>query len=174
MVPDHTLRSVEETLGKEEEALQEVLDEGYRDLDRRQPALAAWLASEVSDCTDELAQSVGYFLAVSVFLAFQEAFPRRLGGVDEGALALAMATLEADEELRANDPLEPLESDDVVAMGQPAVLEFVQHHVREAIKQAGADSDVRDFDGVYRAVLVEVIALSHAVGSPADDPRYLD
>lgn len=170
--PD-TLQSVEAALGDQEDALQEALDEGYRHLDRRQPVLASWLADEVSQRSDELAQSLGYFLTVSVYLAFREAFPTRLLEVDAESLGLAIATLEADEELRAADPNEVFESDDVVAMTQPAVLEFVQHHVREAIQQADAGADVADFDQIYRALLVETIALSHAVETPAGTQRYL-
>ncbi|HJK98410.1 MAG TPA: hypothetical protein RMF84_14360 [Polyangiaceae bacterium LLY-WYZ-14_1] len=173
VVPSDTLEAVEASLGDEEEALQSALDDGYRSLDRRQPVLAAWLAEEVSQRQDELAQSLGYFLTVSVYLAFREAFPTRLEAIDAESLGLAIATLEADEELRAGDPFEVYESDDVVAMTQPAVLEFVQHHVREAVQQADAEADLDEFDQVYRAVLVQTIALSHAVAVPRGQQRYL-
>jgi hypothetical protein len=166
-VDEHCVEAIEESLGDAQDALQDTLDRGYAELDRKQPALAAWLADEVSDRTDELVQSLGYFLAVTVYLAFAEAFPRRLREVDVGNLQMALDTLEADEELRANDPSEILESDDVVAMGQPALLAFVQHHLEQAIEQAGDGMDLSDLDRVYRAVLVEVIALSHAVESPS-------
>ena len=70
-----------------------------------------------------------------------------------------------------NDPTEALDSDDVVAMGQPAVLDFVQHHVEEAIEQAEGDVELTELDHVYRALLVEVIALSHAVTGPRGEDR---
>lgn len=167
IVDEQSVEAIEETLGDAEESLQQTLDRGYAELDRKQPALAGWLADEVSERADELVQSLGYFLAVTVYLAFAEAFPRRLREVDGGALQMALDTLAADEELRANDPSEILESDDVVAMGQPALLAFVQHHLEQALAQAGDDMDLTDLDRVYRAVLVEVIALSHAVESPS-------
>ena len=47
-----------------------------------------------------------------------------------------------------------------------ALVEFVQHHLDEAIEQAGESPDLDSFDHVYRTVLVEVIALSHAVLPP--------
>jgi hypothetical protein len=166
VVDELAIDALEERLGEGEARLQEVLDAGYREMDRIQPHLASWLAQEVSSPTDELAQSVGYFLAVTVYLAFKEAFPTRLEGVDELALKLAMDTLSVDEDLRANDPHEVMESDDVVAMGQPVVVEFVQHHLDEALEQAEDEADLGAFDAVYRAVLVEVIALSHAVRAP--------
>jgi hypothetical protein len=165
VVEDRAVESVEDLLAGDDE-LQEVLDRGYRDLDRRQPTLGHWLAGEVSDRKDELVQSLGYFLAVTVFLSFREAFPTRLGTVDGGILQMALDTLEADEELRADDPTEVLDSDDVVAMGQPAVIGFVQHHVQQALEQAEGEIDLQELDRVYRATLVEVIALSHAVEAP--------
>lgn len=160
---------LEESLGDGEESLQRALDAGYREMDRLQPHLAEWLAAQVSSRKDELAQSLGYFLAVTVYLAFREAFPTRLSMVDELSLKLAIDTLSADEELRANDPTEVLESDDVVAMGQPALLGYVQHHFDEALAQADDDVDLEAFDVVYRAILVEVIALSHAVRAPSGE-----
>jgi hypothetical protein len=166
VVDELAVDALEEQLGDGDERLQEVLDAGYREMDRLQPFLAEWLAQQVSSRADELAQSVGYFLAVTVYLAFREAFPTRLQQVDEISLQLAMDTLSTDEELRANDPHEVMESDDVVAMGQPALVGYVQHHFDEALGQAEDEVDLDAFDGVYRAILVEVIALSHAVRSP--------
>ncbi len=168
------IRALEDALTAEDGGLQDVLDSGYRELDRKQPVLGSFLAEEVSSRRDEMAQSLGYFLAVTVYMAFDEAFPTRLFAIDEDALRIAVDTLEADEELRANNPTEVLDSDDVVAMGQPTVLHFVQHHLQEALEQAGEEADLDDLDSIYRAILVEVIALSHAVTSPegkAGPPR---
>jgi hypothetical protein len=169
VVDDLALDQLEDSLGDGEDRLQQALDAGYRDMDRMQPHLAEWLAGQVSSKKDELAQSVGYFLAVTVFLAFREAFPTRLDEVDPVSLKLAIDTLSADEELRANDPTEVLESDDVVAMGQPGLLGYVQHHFDEALAQADSEVDLEAFDVVYRAILVEVIALSHAVKAPSGE-----
>jgi hypothetical protein len=169
VVDDVAIDQLEETLGEGEDTLQHALDSGYREMDRTQPRLAEWVAGEVASRKDELAQSVGYFLAVTVYLAFREAFPTRLAEVDELSLKLAIDTLSADEELRANDPTEVLETDDVVAMGQPALVGYVQHHFDEALAQADEDADLEAFDVVYRAILIEVIALSHAVRSPGGE-----
>ena len=161
--------AVERSLDEDEKLLQERLDAGYRELDRKQPTLALFLSEELASLSDELVQALGYFLSVTVHMAFREAFPTRLHPVDEGDLRMALETLAADEELRANDPLETLESDDVVAMAQPAVLAFVQHHVEEAIEQADAEISTEDLERAYRAILVEVIALSHSVASPSGE-----
>lgn len=165
VVPPHTVDSLERSLDADETKLQDRLDGGYRELDRRQPALAAFLAEELGTVRDELVQSLGYFLTVTVYLAFKEAFPTRLHEVDAGSLTMALETLTADEELRANDPDEILDSDDIVAMGQPSVVAFVQHHVEEALEQSDGSADLDELERVYRSVLVEIIALSHAVAS---------
>jgi hypothetical protein len=167
VVEERAFESLAATLDSHKDGLQEALDAGYRGMDRRQPALGAWLSEEVGACADEVAQSLGYFLVVTVYLAFEEAFPTRLEAISTEALQAALDTLEADEELRANDPSEVLDSDDVLAMGQPAVLEFIQHHLKESIQQAEEEVDLDDLDRIYRAVLVEVIALSHSVTAPA-------
>lgn len=167
IVDEHAVAAIEESLGDGDDDLQAALDRGYNELDRKQPVLGEWLADQVSGRNDELVQSLGYFLAVTVYLAFSEAFPTRLRPVDRGTLEMALETLAADEELRANDPGEVFESDDVVAMAQPALLSFVHHHLDQALEQAGDQLDLGDLDKVYRAVLIEVIALSHAVMSPS-------
>ena len=166
VVDDVAIQAVEEQLGDEGDELQQTLDGTYREMDRKQPAIAQWLAEQVSGRNDDLAQSLGYFLVVTVYMAFREAFPTRLDEVDETNLKLAIDMLAADEELRANDPTELMESDDIVAMGQPVLLHFVQHHLDQALTQGGEDPDLEAFDHIYRAILVEVIALTHAVRSP--------
>lgn len=166
VVDEVAISQVEDTLGEEGDELQAALDAAYREMDRLQPHMARFLAEEVADQGDDLAQSVGYFLIVTVHMAFREAFPTRLRTIDEAALQMAIDTLDADEELRKDDPTEAMESDDVVAMTQPALLHFVQHHLEQALEQAGEEPDLAAFDQVYRAVLVEVVALSHAVEPP--------
>lgn len=160
--PRH-VENVSETLGDDETALQDALDRGFHELDVKQPALAHRATTTLTGIKDELVQALGYFLTVSVYLAFREAFPTRLTTVDDDALRVSAATLDADEEFRKRDPREQLETDDIVAMGQPAILGFVQHHVDQALEQGGEDVDLVGVDTVYRFVLLEVIALSHAV-----------
>lgn len=168
VIEERVVVELEEQLD-DDSALQELLDSAFRDMDRVQPVLSRWLAEKVSSPSDDLAQSLGYFLVVTVYLAFRDAFPSRLAVVDETALSLAQATFDADEELRRNDPTEVLETDDVVAIQQPALLQFVQHHLDQAVEQSGPSPDLPAFDLIYRSVLVEVIALSHAVAPSSGD-----
>ena len=166
LVRDDVLSLVESQLEDDGDALQKRLDGAYRDMDRRQPVLAEWLAEQVASRSDDLSQSLGYFLIVTVYLAFREAFPSRLSPIDATHLSLARETFDADAALRRDDPTEVVETDDVVAMTQPSLVQFIQHHLDEAIEQAGESPDLDSFDHVYRSVLVEVIALSHAVLPP--------
>lgn len=169
IVDEEAIATVEASLEDDDTNLQESLDRGYSELDRLQPTIAIWMADELSRMRDELVQSVGYFLSVTVYLAFREAFPTRLREVDEGMLQIAEATLTADEELRAEDPMEILDSDDVLAISQPNLVAYVQHHVGEALDQGEGEVDLDELDRAYRALLVQVIALSHAVASPTGE-----
>lgn len=163
VVEEDALARLDEILDEDENLIQDKLDRAFRDLDRTQPELARYLTDELGKSTDDIAQSLGYFLIVAVFMAFREAFPTRLGVVTADALEAGLASLAADEALREDDPNEVLESDDVLAMGQPALIDFVQEHVQEALEVAPEDTDLDQLDNVYRAILVEVITLSHAV-----------
>ena len=169
VVDAHIIESLEGSLDNQPDALQDALDRGYAELDRRQPTLTEWMAEELSSTEDELVQSLGYFLSVTVYMAFREAFPTRLAEIGPSELQLAEDLLAADEELRAADPTEVLDSDDLLAMDQPSVLAFVKHHVDEALQQGDEGVNFEELDRIYRAMLVQVIALSHAVRSPTGE-----
>lgn len=160
------VQSMGESLEDDDDKLQELLDRGYQELDAKQPAVASHAGDVLASLNDEFVQALGYFLTVTVYLAFREAFPTRLTAVSPDDVAIAEATIEADEEIRANDPDEALETDDVVGMAQPAIIAFIQHHVEQALEQGGDEVNLTELDRVYRAVLVEIVSLSHAVASP--------
>ena len=169
VVERHIIDALESSLDAGDPSLQESLDRGYTELDRRQPVVAAWVSELLSNTEDELVQSVGYFLAVTLYLCFRDAFPRRLTEVSDEALRMADETLRADEELRAADPREILDSDDVLALRQPAVVGFLQHHVSEALDQGEGELNLDELDALYRTLLVQIIALSDAVSSPSGE-----
>ncbi len=166
VVDEHAVRSVDDTLDQEEQDLQDWLDRGLRALEHEQPVLSEWLETQIDTAEHALAQSLGFFLAVSIYAIFKEAFPTRLFPVDDAALALALATLDMDAALRADDPREALATDDVVTLGQPAVMAYLQHHIEQALDQLDDADEAHHLEEVYRAVLAEIVALSHAVASP--------
>jgi len=97
--------------------------------------------------------------------------------VSEAQLEASQKALELEEELRASNAHEPLDTDDVMAIEQPGVLAFVNEHVDAALEPSETEArevDVDDVHVVYRAVLVLTLALSHAVGPAAGSrPREM-
>ncbi|MBX3198180.1 MAG: hypothetical protein KF894_08550 [Labilithrix sp.] len=144
------------------------LDDAFERFERTQPALAQHAADILARPLDETALALGYFLTIAVWLAFERAFGARLAEVSEDARNAADAALELEEQLRASHSNEPLELEDVMAIEQPAILAFVNEHVDAALEPQEGDArdvDVDDVHVVYRNVLVQTLALSHAVGS---------
>jgi hypothetical protein len=153
------------------------LDDAFERFERTQPALAQAAAEILSRPLDETALALGYFLTIAVWLSFERAFGERLAEVSEEALAAANAALDLEEQLRASHSNEPLELEDVMAIEQPGVLAFVNEHLDAALEppdDGAREVDVDDVHLVYRNVLVETLALSHAVTSTAGtQPREL-
>lgn len=169
VVPQSAVDEVEADFAHAED-LEEHVDRAFNELDRRQPAIASYLAREVDKISDETAQALGHFLGVAVHGAFSAAFGARLRAVDERVLQTAIASMEWDEELRRGAADEVLESDDVVAIGQPHVVAFVREQLEAALEadENGdpPEVDLEAIDSVYRAVLVEILALSQSVTPP--------
>jgi hypothetical protein len=144
------------------------LDGAFERFEQTQPALAQHAADILARPLDETALALGSFLTIAVWLAFERAFGVRLAEVSEEERAAADSALELEEQLRASHSHEPLELEDVMAIEQPGVLAFVNEHVDAALEPQDADArevDVDDVHIVYRNVLVQTLALSHAVAA---------
>jgi hypothetical protein len=168
VVPREVLDRVEQELADGGLGAKSELDDAFERFERTQPALAQRAADVLARPLDETALALGYFLTIAVWLAFERAFGGRLDEVSEEAADAALAALELEEQLRATNAHEPLELEDVMAIEQPSVLAFVNEHVEAALEPQDGDArevDVDDVHTVYRAVLVQTLALSHAVGS---------
>lgn len=174
IVTRRVLDEVEDELATDGVGAKSELDGAFERFERTQPALAQKAADVLARRRDETALALGYFLTIAVWLAFERAFGVRLGEVTEEARAAAEAALELEAELRAAHANEPLELEDVMALEQPGVLAFVNEHVDAALEvqeDEGRDVDVDDVHVVYRNVLVQTLALSHAVSAAAGAPR---
>jgi hypothetical protein len=169
-VPAHALESVRQSLGDDDDEAREQLDAGFERFERSQPLLAAYVASALGRPLDETALALGYFLALAVWMAFEHAHGEHIDEVGEAELSATEELLNLDEELRRSDPAETLDSDDVVAMQQPYLLEFVHEHIEVTLETHAEDVDVDDVHTVYRVVLIEILALSYAVRRPAGYP----
>lgn len=179
-VPPHAvvdrdvLDRVEEELAESGMEQRSDLDDAFGRFERTQPALAQAAAQVLSRPLDETALALGYFLTIAVWLAFERAFEKRLAEVGDEDLRAAETALTLEEELRATHSEEPLELEDVMAIEQPGVLAFVNEHVEAALEPTEGESrevDVDDVHAVYRVVLVQTLALSHAVAPQAGGAR---
>jgi hypothetical protein len=169
-VPVHALDAVRESLADDDDTAREQLDEAFERFEKNQPTLANVIAETLGKPLDETALALGYFLALAVWLAFEQVHGDHLDEIQEQELTATEELLTLDEELRRNDPAEPLDSDDVIAMEQPHLLEFVHEHVNATLEAHADEVDVDDVHTVYRVVLVEILALSYAVRRPSGYP----
>lgn len=137
--------------------LQQRLDMAFRQLEREQPQLTGFLAAELNELEAQPAQALGYFLFVLVFLAFREGFGARLREVAAEDLRAALEHLLADGEVRSRACSAGSYSEDIVALGQPALMHVVQSELENAPDGAG------ELSPVVQSVLVEIVALTQAV-----------
>ncbi len=155
-VPEEVLAGVVRSLSGEP-AAQQRMDAAFRVLERDQPALAAFLASELTSLDQQAAQALCYFLSLAVFLAFRESFGPRLGRLSQHDLDAALESLVADGEVRGQTCQAGSYSEDVIAIGQPAVMGLLGCEIELAPEEAG------DLGQVMQALLLQVLALTHAV-----------
>jgi len=134
VVPESAVEDVE-TEFSETEDLEGRVDRAFSVLDAQQPAIARFLAREVDPLSDETAQALGHFLGVAVHEAFLRAFGQRVRAVDDDTLERCLVSYECDEEMRRESPNEVLESDDVVAFSQPALVSFVRQQLDAALEE---------------------------------------
>ncbi len=154
----------------ENDDARERLDDAFDEFEERQTALGDFATEILGRNLDETALALGYFLLLAVWMGFDTYHAESLNEVSPDLLASTLESLTLDEQLRISDPAEPLDSDDVVAMEQPHVLDFIHEHL-DATLDAHADQvDVDDVHVVYRMVLIAVLALSYAVEPPAGYP----
>ncbi len=166
LVPREALELVEEWLGSDEATTEKRLNEIYGALETKQPLLAQRLSDAFAKCHDDVAEALGYFLGLTIYKAFEEAFDPLIDTVTSDALSSVEEALSLDEQLRGEDPAEAVDSDDVIAMEQPYVVAYIHEHLDTALEMHADNADVDAVHGIYRTLLVMVLALSYAVGAP--------
>jgi hypothetical protein len=163
---------VEDSLSGDDPESEERLTEALGRFETTQPALSSRVAHTLGHPLDETALALGYFLSIAVWLTFETSFGARLGEVQESDLEASSQALALDEELRRDAPDEAVDTDDVVAMEQPAMVEFVREHVEVALEAHADEVELDDVDAIYRLILLEIVALSHAVRPPERFPAH--
>jgi hypothetical protein len=145
----------------------------FRQLEQRQPALAAFVAYELSELSSQPLQTVAYRLSVLVFAAFEEAFGPRVGKIELSDINRALSRLVADSELRSVWVAGNTYSEDAIAVGQPALVACLRAEVECAVSTQ-PDLQWENLDRFYESLLAMVVVLTHAVapqGQP--DATYL-
>ena len=169
-VPQHAIELVRQSLADDDDEARSQLDDAFGRFEQTQSALANRVADALGKPLDETALALGYFLMLAVWLAFEETHGIHVDEVSADALDATEELLRLDEELRASDAAEALDSDDVIAMEQPHLLAFIHEHIDATLEAHADEIDVDDVHAIYRVVLVEVLALSYAVQQPAGYP----
>lgn len=144
--------------------------DGFGRLSAEHPALARYLQGRLSPSLDAAALELGQRLAAAVYVAFESTPGLRLRGVSDDAVSAVDVALGADEALRRGDPMDALDSEDIVAIEQPALVAFVNEHIGLTLQRHAGAIDVDHVALVFRALLVEILVLSHAVLSPPGQP----
>ena len=142
-------------------SLQQPLDSAFRRLESEQPELAGFIAGELSELEQPEAQALGYFLFLLVYLAFEDAFARRLRKLEPEDLDSALEQLVADGEVRSQTCPAGSYSEDIVAVGQPALMDTIRGEIKAAAER------IPEVDPILQAILVEVVALTNVV-APAN------
>jgi hypothetical protein len=176
IVHRQALEAVEAELAREEGPVGSAMDGAFDRFEQAQPEVSARVQEILERPFDETALALGYFLAIAVWLAFEREFGERLGKVTRDAWHATVESFALEEDLRQRNASEPLELDDVLALEQPDVIGFVHDHVDAALEtdrpyavdaddpgKAAKEVDVDDVYLVYRTILLETLALSHAV-----------
>ncbi len=178
IVSTQTLSAIERELADDSSRARDALDAAFARFEKTQPHLADAISQVLSQPLDETALALGYFLSISIWMAFERTFGEpRLREVSEDALKATDEAIQLEEELRASHGDEPLDLDDIVSIEQPNVLGFVHDHVEAALDpgapsgegaadaggEPSRDVDVDDVRAVYRAVVLLTLCMSHAV-----------
>jgi hypothetical protein len=161
---------VRRSLSEDDDEARNQLDEAFDRFERQQPWLASYVGDALGEPLDETALALGYFLTLAIWLVFEQAHGEHLEEVSADSLQATEELIELDEQLRRKDPAEALDTDDVIAMEQPQVLEFVHDHIDGTLDAHAEEIDVDDVDSIYRLVLVEILTLSYAVREPSGYP----
>jgi hypothetical protein len=165
-VPVSAVAAARALLSGADEQRHVLVRERFDRLAHAHPGLARYLQARLSPALDPAALALGRMLAIAIYVAFESTPGLRLGALNEDRVAATDAALAADEALRQGDPTDALDSEDIVAIEQPALVAFVNEHVGLALEQHAGSIDVDHVALVFRAAMVEILALSQAVLPP--------
>ncbi len=183
-IREEALRAIEEDFTDDERGHQ-AIQAAFARFSDVQPQLSAGVQRVLDRPLDDMASALGHFLAVAVWLAFDREFGARLLEVTLDGWRATEDALALEEELRSGGGARDVDLDDVLAMAQPQVSSFIHDHLEAALGIAvipdddacgpceppseTAHRDVGDLRLVLRTILLETLALSHAVRPRPED-----
>lgn len=165
-VPASAVAAARAKLSGSDEQRRLLVRERFDRLSVAHPGLGRYLRGRLPPALDSAALALGQMLAVAVHLAFESTPGLRSSPADDDLVAATDAALAADEALRQSDPMDALDSEDIVAIEQPALVGFVNEHVGLTLERHAGAIDVDQVALVFRAILVEILTLSRAVLPP--------
>lgn len=165
-VPEQALERVEESLTVSDGGQDDTFSRTFALFEEAQPSLATRVATVLAKPMGETPLALGYFLSLAVWMSFDQCFGERVRVVSEEDIEAAMEALQLDEELRQEAPDEAIETDDVIAMEQPHLVDFVREHIDVALEADPIGVEVEEVDVIYRLVLLVIVSLSYSVESP--------
>jgi hypothetical protein len=165
-IPHYALEHVRKELLGGGVGVHDGLDDAFKDFEEQQPVLASYVGQILSRSRNEATIALGFFLSLSIWLAFSRTHGAAVQMVAEEDLHSTLEHFILDENLRMDEPQDPLETVDVIAMEQPALVEFVHEHMDATLELKHTVVNPEELQLIYRNVLVEILALSYAVRAP--------
>jgi len=170
----NSIRIAEKCLEEgDREAMSATLSNAYARFEEQQPVVATHVAHVLRQCSDEAARGLGVYLAISVWLSFLQQMEDSIQQVSEIDFENAALFLSVDADVRRRSPNSGMDTDDVVAMHQPALAGFIRERLDETLRNYEKAIDIDEVDKVYQLVLLEILALSYAVKSPINPTQNL-
>ena len=143
--------------------LRTALDTGFVHMERNHPGLARYLSDELATLNDSATQTLSYFLALVIYMSFDQAFGSRLLPVSTEDIEEMLDRLITDGELRDATMRDVSYSEDLVALGQPSLIRLIRSEIDRAIDMAPDARSFKEAEPLYEALLVQILVLSHAV-----------
>jgi hypothetical protein len=165
-IPHYALEHVRKELLGGGVGVHDGLDDAFKEFEEQQPVLASYVGQILSRSRNEATIALGFFLSLSIWLAFSRTHGAAVQMVAEEDLHSTLEHFILDENLRMDEPQDPLETVDVIAMEQPALVEFVHEHMDATLELKHTVVNPEELQLIYRNVLVEILALSYAVRAP--------
>jgi hypothetical protein len=169
-IPRFALERVRQDLLLEGHDAHKHLDDEFERFEDRQPAISEHVADILGRSLGEATTALGFFLSLAVWMAFDRCHGQALREVSFDELRSTRELVSLDEDLREAEPSEPLDTDDVISMEQPALVDFVHEHMEATLDMRGQSVDANELSLIYRMVLIEMLALSYAVKTPTGFP----